>query len=164
MLDLASHGDCKQNTKVDEKNRPEHGDVKDAEEAAENGNHCSLGCRVPWVATISSHATMHKLSAYQNLNSGNLRMNGLNSSSALVGKDGPSSISFSCVSSSTDGSNFGVKNAKNRLSRYIPIMIQCQALFPVFSRLFFTQRISKEQRTAVRLPRVPTKTECRILT
>lgn len=54
----------------------------------------------------------------QNLNSGSLRMNGRNSSSCLVGRlAGPPSSSSSC---SSDGSNFGVKNARKRFRRYIP--------------------------------------------
>jgi len=48
---------------------------------------------------------------YQNLNSGSLRINGLNSSSALVGREGPSSARPPSVVStsalSKEGSNFG---------------------------------------------------------
>jgi hypothetical protein len=52
----------------------------------------------------------------QNLNSGNRRMKGRNSSSFLVGKAGipPPSISSSC---SRDGSNLGVRKARNRFRR-----------------------------------------------
>jgi len=74
----------------------------------------------------------------QNLNSGNLhisfsgtrnegkgryrRMNGRNSSSCFVGREpeAPSSESWSASSCSRDGSNFGVRKARNRFSRYIP--------------------------------------------
>jgi len=50
------------------------------------------------------------LTEYQNLNSGNLLMNGLNSSFALVGNSGP----FSSASKSIAGSIFGVKKAINK--------------------------------------------------
>jgi len=53
--------------------------------------------------------------AYQNLNSGNLLINGLNSSLAFVGNSGPSS-----ASKSNAGSIFGVKNAMKRFRWYIP--------------------------------------------
>ena len=51
----------------------------------------------------------------QNLNSGNLLMKGLNSSSCFVGRDDSpsSSPSFSFML----GSNFGLRNARKRLSR-----------------------------------------------
>ena len=51
----------------------------------------------------------------QNLNSGSLRINGLNSSSCFVGSDDgpPDSIS----SSACDGSNFGVRNARKRFNK-----------------------------------------------
>jgi len=69
------------------------------------------------VATMLS--AIARVALCQNLNSGNRRMNGLNSSSCFVGKADcpPPSISSSC---SSDGSNFGVKKARNKLSRYIP--------------------------------------------
>lgn len=61
---------------------------------------------------------MARVALCQNLNSGNRRMKGRNSSSAFVGKaDGPP---FSISSSSTEGSNLGVKKARKRLRRYIP--------------------------------------------
>ena len=50
----------------------------------------------------------------QNLNSGSLRMNGLNSSSCFVGSDSPSSKPSSCV---RDGSNLGCRKARKRLRR-----------------------------------------------
>jgi hypothetical protein len=50
--------------------------------------------------------------AYQNLNSGSLRINGLNSSLAFCGKLGISSSSESKFSA---GSIFGVKKARKRL-------------------------------------------------
>ena len=53
----------------------------------------------------------------QNLNSGSLLTNGLNSSSCFVGSDWPSSIPSSCVRL---GSNFGCRNARKRLRRYMP--------------------------------------------
>uniref|UniRef100_A0A0E9XEP0 Uncharacterized protein n=1 Tax=Anguilla anguilla TaxID=7936 RepID=A0A0E9XEP0_ANGAN len=54
--------------------------------------------------------TMPLVAECQNLNSGNLRMKGLNSSFCFVGKAGPSS-----GSSNSDGSTFGDRNAMNRL-------------------------------------------------
>lgn len=54
---------------------------------------------------------------YQNLNSGNLRMKGLNSSSCFVGRPpaDPSSISLSMTS--FEGSNLGCRKARKRLRR-----------------------------------------------
>ena len=58
---------------------------------------------------------MALVAACQNLNSGSLLMNGLNSSSCLVGRaDSPSSSPSSCVKL---GSNLGCKNARKRLRR-----------------------------------------------
>lgn len=85
---------------------------------------------------------------YQNLNSGNRRMNGLNSSFARVGKDGPESskLTYKIIklktlklktiiyninlinnsnillpsNSSMAGSIFGVRNAMNKFKWYIP--------------------------------------------
>lgn len=56
----------------------------------------------------------------QNLNSGRRRIKGRNSSSCFVGSEptAPSSISLSRAS--LEGSNLGCKNARKRLSRYIP--------------------------------------------
>lgn len=58
----------------------------------------------------------------QNLNSGNLLMKGLNSSSSFsVGDDPssgtPSSRDSDLDSCSKEGSNFGVRNAKNKFNR-----------------------------------------------
>lgn len=50
---------------------------------------------------------------YQNLNSGSLRTNGLNSWSCFVGRSPP----FSIASSSIEGSNLGERKARNRLRR-----------------------------------------------
>lgn len=99
VLDLPSHGNGEKNAEIHQKNRPKDRYIKDAKEAAYNGNHCSL------------------VAEYQNLNSGRRRIKGLNSSSALVGNAGPSSISFSCVSNSIEGSNLGVKKARNRFNK-----------------------------------------------
>ena len=54
---------------------------------------------------------------YQNLNSGNRRMKGLNSSSCLVGSPpaDPSSISLSMTS--FEGSNLGWRKARKRFRR-----------------------------------------------
>ena len=57
--------------------------------------------------------TVAFVAEYQNLNSGNLRMNGRNSSSCLVGNSRPSSSSAS--SSANAGSILGVRKARNRL-------------------------------------------------
>merc|ERR1711963_780539 len=64
------------------------------------------------IATINAFDT-----EYQNLNSGSLRIKGLNFSLFFVGNDGPSSAS---VSLNPDGSIFGVRKAMNKLSKYIP--------------------------------------------
>lgn len=47
MLDLPSHGDGEKDAKVHQENGPKDRDIKDAKEAAYNGNHGSLGSRVP---------------------------------------------------------------------------------------------------------------------
>ena len=61
-------------------------------------------------------SNMALVAVYQNLNSGSLLTKGLNSSSCFVGSSPavPSSIPSSC---SSEGSNFGEMNARNRLSR-----------------------------------------------
>lgn len=53
----------------------------------------------------------------QNLNSGSLLIKGLNSSSA---SSAPSSRVDDRSSCSREGSNLGVRKAKNKLRRYIP--------------------------------------------
>lgn len=60
---------------------------------------------------------MALVAEYQNLNSGRRLMNGLNSSSCFVGSPpaAPSSISLSIAS--FEGSNFGWRKARKRLSR-----------------------------------------------
>ncbi len=60
--------------------------------------------------------TMARVAQYQNLNSGNRRMKGRNSSSLLVGRipTEPSSMASSVVSL---GSNLGCRKARKRLSR-----------------------------------------------
>lgn len=121
MLDLSSHGDSKEDAEIDQQNGPKDRDIEDAKEAAKQCNNGGLGGRIPVICTFqqtrSLCAKRKNMVAYQNLNSGSRRINGLNSSSAFVGKDGPSSISFSFVSISNDGSNLGVKNARNRFNR-----------------------------------------------
>lgn len=91
-----------------------------------------------WLYTsLQLHAhvfLVFSLGSYQNLNSGSRLIKGLNSSLDVVGRLGPSaytskslkkSHSFSLyilpssVSSSMAGSNFGERNAMNRLRRYI---------------------------------------------
>lgn len=47
VLDLPSHGNGEKNAEIHQKNRPKDRYIKDAKEAAYNGNHCSLGSRVP---------------------------------------------------------------------------------------------------------------------
>lgn len=47
MLDLSSHSDSKENTEIDQKDGPEHRDVKYTEETANQSNEDSLGGRVP---------------------------------------------------------------------------------------------------------------------
>lgn len=58
-----------------------------------------------------------RVAQYQNLNSGRRRINGLNSSSRLVGRVpmDPSSISWSTAS--FEGSNLGWRKARNKLRR-----------------------------------------------
>ena len=59
--------------------------------------------------------TVALVAEYQNLNSGNRLMKGLNSSLCLVGNSIPSSSSFSAASNSAiAGSILGVKNASSR--------------------------------------------------
>lgn len=61
-------------------------------------------------------SNMALVAAYQNLNSGSLLTKGLNSSFCFVGSPPavPSSIPSSC---SSEGSNFGDINARNRFSK-----------------------------------------------
>jgi hypothetical protein len=47
VLDLSSHGDSKENTEIDQKDGPEHRDIKYTEETADESNEDSLGGRVP---------------------------------------------------------------------------------------------------------------------
>merc|ERR1719412_1160213 len=60
--------------------------------------------------------TVAFVAEYQNLNSGNLLINGRNSSFCLVGNERPSSSASSAASNSAiAGSIFGVKNASSKL-------------------------------------------------
>lgn len=38
MFDLILHGHCKEGNEINQKNRPEDGDVEEAEEGTEDGN------------------------------------------------------------------------------------------------------------------------------
>ena len=73
-----------------------------------------------WLQEQANAIATALVAACQNLNSGNLLTNGLNSWSFLVGREDawpagtPSSMS---VSDSSDGSNLGEMKAKNRLRR-----------------------------------------------
>lgn len=72
----------------------------------------NTGTLKTWKNVQNRAISVDFVTLYQNLNSGNLRINGLNSSFAFVGRDGPSSSSSSCPKA---GSILGVRKARNKL-------------------------------------------------
>lgn len=74
------------------------------------------GTSVASVQVAKNPITIALVALCQNLNSGNRLINGLNSSSCLVGNalGPPDSSSSSC---SSEGSNLGVRKARNKFSR-----------------------------------------------
>lgn len=76
----------------------------------------NTGTSKNWKNVKNIDSNVDFITEYQNLNSGSRRINGLNSSFARVGNDGPESSSNSSIA----GSIFGVRNAINKFKWYIP--------------------------------------------
>lgn len=47
MLNLSLHGDAEERDEVHDQDWPEHRDVEELKEGADEGDHCGLGGRVP---------------------------------------------------------------------------------------------------------------------
>jgi hypothetical protein len=131
MLNLSFHGENEENTKVQDKDR-----VIDTNMSIMYiGSEGLYGTSKNENQVHTKAMAVARVAECQNLNSGNLVMSGniicklkyllmkgRNSSSCFVGKapEVPSSDSWSASSCSREGSNLGVRKARNRLRRYIP--------------------------------------------
>jgi hypothetical protein len=90
MTYLLLHCHYKQNDEVNQQNWPEHWNIQEWEQSANQAEHHSLADSIPSTKKVKFEEKK-KVFGYQNLNSGSLRVNPFGSSESLTGSNGPSS-------------------------------------------------------------------------